>query len=139
MQAIETTDLLYSVLANSEAIMLAGAAVYAEQRPEDSCGVDIVVNCLTYNRWSNPQTAISNVNIHVPDKKVKIDNRQQYRIDRAKLRSLTSTVVEVLKAEANKHPGISFEPTTETLLAENGNTGPQHYVNIRISWLICPE
>lgn len=137
MQAIETTDLLYKVLSTNEDIQKEGAAVYADQRPEDSNAVDIVVNCLTFNHYSNPQTAVSNVNIHVPDVKINIDNRQQFRADRAKLRKLTALVVKALKEASNKTPGISFEPTTETMLAENGNTGPQHFINIRLSWLIC--
>lgn len=139
MQAIETTDLLYKVLSKNADIMKEGAAVYADQRPEDSAAVDIVVNCLTYNHYSSPQTAVSNVNIHVPDIKTKIDKRQQFRADRAKLRKLSALVINAIKAASNKTPGVSFEPTTETLLAENSNTGPQHYINIRLNWIICPE
>ena len=79
-----------------------------------------------------PQAGTSNVNIHVPDLKLKINNQEQCKANRERLREITRLVVSVL--EAANIEGLLFWVSNGTIIAEPAIK--QHYANLRITWNI---
>lgn len=133
MQSIETDDILFTVLNGSAALkaQLSGGIYVQGERPDDSKKEDIVVNNLSLTH-EIPQSGTSNVNIHVPDKKVKINGKEQYKTDRERLRTLTTLVLATLKA-ANI-TGLTLWVSKETIIKEDSIK--QSYNNLRIEWNI---
>lgn len=133
MQSIETDDILFAVLNGCEQLKaeLSGGIYTQGERPDDSQKEDVVVNNLALTH-DLPQTGTSNVNIHVPDKKVKINGKEQYKTDRERIRILTGIVLSALKA-ANVE-GLLFWVSNETIMKEDSIK--QSYNNLRIEWNI---
>lgn len=132
MLSFDTDDVLYTVLAASTALRneLTGS-IYVGERPDNSEKEDVAVNNITVTH-ERPQSGTSNVNIHVPDLRLKIKGQEQTKADRERLRTLTNLVLSVLKA-ANIE-GLTFWVTNETVIKEPAL--PQHYTNLRIGWNI---
>lgn len=133
MQAIETDDILFEILnASAELKAALSGGIYVQgERPDNSGKEDVVINNLLLNH-EVPQTGTSNVNIHVPDKKVSIDGKEQFKADRERIRELTAIVLSVLKS-ANIS-GLTFRIVTETVTKESDIS--EHYNNLRIEWNI---
>lgn len=133
MQSIETDDILFEILNASAELKaeLSGGIYVQGERPDDSQEEDIVINNLYLNH-EVPQSGISNVNIHVPDKKAKIRGKEQRKADRERLRLLTSLVLAVLKSA--KVTGLTLKVSAETVIKEPEVF--QHYNNLRIDWNI---
>lgn len=133
MQSIETDDILFNVLNTCTALVteLKGGIYVQGERPDDSQEEDIAINNLYLNH-EVPQSGISNVNIHVPDKKVKIKGKEQRKASRERLRALTALVLQALKT-ANIE-GLTVRVTNEAIIKEP--TVYQHYNNIRVEWNI---
>lgn len=133
MQSIETDDILFGVLdASAELKAALSGGIYVQgERPDDSGKEDVVINNLFLNH-EIPQSGTSNVNIHVPDKKVRIGPKEQFKAKRERIRELTALVLAALKS-ANI-PGLAFQVTTETVIKEQGVS--EHYNNLRIDWNI---
>lgn len=133
MQSIETDDILFTVL-NGSAVLkaeLKGGIYTMGERPDGSTAEDIVVNNLNLTH-EIPQSGTSNVNIHVPDEKVKIGGKEQYKTARERLRLLTGLVLAALKA-ANIE-GLTFWVSNETTIREENIK--QSYNNLRVEWNI---
>jgi hypothetical protein len=103
-----------------------------DDRPDDSANEDIVVNSIDLTQDYLPQTGSSNVNIYVPDAKVKIDGKQQQQANRSRLKDLSEKTMDILRG-ANV-TGLKLTPVSQRILAEPSIK--QHYVNIRIEWNI---
>jgi hypothetical protein len=133
MQSIETDDILFEILNASAELKaeLSGGIYVQGERPDESEKEDVVINCLTLSH-DVPQSGISNVNIHVPDKKTKIRGKEQRKADRERLRLLTSLVLAVLKS-ANI-TGLTLKVSAETVIKEPEVF--QHYNNLRVEWNI---
>lgn len=133
MQSIETDDILFEILNASAELKaeLSGGIYVQGERPDDSQEEDIVINNLHLNH-EVPQSGISNVNIHVADKKAKIRGKEQRKADRERLRKLTALVLQALKT-ANIE-GLTIRVTNEAIIKEP--TVYQHYNNIRVEWNI---
>lgn len=133
MQSIETDDILFTVLNGSAALKaeLKGGIYTMGERPDGSTAEDIVVNNLNLTH-EIPQSGTSNVNIHVPDEKVKISGKEQYKTARERLRLLTGLVLAALKA-ANIE-GLTFWVSNETTIREEAIK--QSYNNLRVEWNI---
>lgn len=99
----------------------------SEGRPTEEC---IVVNTPWVNH-RQPQQGYTNINIHVPDRHVVIDDTEQTQPDTARLQVLTAIVLDVLEA-ANIY-GVSIEEPQENLMQEP--THAEHYNNIRVDWI----
>lgn len=105
-----------------------------DDRPDGSNKEDIVINTIELSQEYLPQIGTSNVNIHVSDKDVKIGGQPQKKAHSERLEAIAKAVlseirnanIEGLKAiaESMGNPLKDTEPV------------PQHYVNIRISWVI---
>lgn len=133
MQSIETDDILFEILNASAELKaeLSGGIYVQGERADDSQEEDIVINNLHLNH-EVPQSGISNVNIHVPDKKAKIRGKEQRKAGRERLRKLTALVLQALKT-ANIE-GLTVRVTNEAIIKEP--TVYQHYNNIRVEWNI---
>jgi hypothetical protein len=132
-QTFDTDSILYQILNGSPAILSAiSGGVYIDERPDGSEAEDIVVNTIDLTQEHAPQLGTSNVNIHVSDIDVQINGIQQKKKDRERLKSLTTIVLDVLKSA--KVEGLSLVTAAQTTIKEP--TINQHYVNIRVDWVI---
>lgn len=128
----DTDDILYTVLTASEGLRNAiSGGIYNTDRPEGSAKEDITINTISIN-GETPQAGTSNINIHVPDLKLKINNQEQCKANRERLREITRLVVSVL--EAANIEGLLFWVSNGTIIAEPAIK--QHYANLRITWNI---
>lgn len=132
MQSIETSEALFKALNGSAELKAElDGGVYLGERPDNSEREDVVVNNISVTHGM-PQTGTSNVNIHVPDKKIRIKGREQFTEDTERIKSLTAIVLRVLR-EA-RIEGLTIKVATEAVLKEPDI--PQHYNNLRIEWNI---
>lgn len=132
---IDTDDILYRTLTAYTPLMAEiSGGVYVAERPDNSTKEDVVVNTITIDR-ELPATGTSNVNVHVPDQQVNISGRQQYKMNRNRIRLIANQVLAALEA-ANPF-GIGIEVKNQAILAEEATH--QHYMNIRVQWMIAKE
>ncbi len=130
--SLDTDDILYAILSASPELKAAiSGGIYNTDRPEGSDTVDITINTISVN-GEFPQGGTSNVNIHTPDKALKIKGQEQRKADRELLRATTRLVVSALEAAAVE--GLTFWVSNETIIAEPAIK--QHYTNLRITWNI---
>lgn len=133
MQSIETDDILFGILSASAELKtaLTGGIYVQGERPDNSEKEDVVINNLFLNH-EVPQIGTSNVNIHVPDKKVKIGRQEQFKANRERLRELTAIILAALKS-ANIE-GLTIRVVIEMVIKEPNVS--EHYNNLRIEWNI---
>jgi hypothetical protein len=131
--SFDTDDILYKTLASSEELTkeISGGIYSESERPDNSEDEDITVNTITVNN-NMPQQGTSNVNIYVPDLKLKIEGQEQRKADRERLHQLTNLVISIL--ETAKFEGLIFWIINETVIKEPEIY--QHYTNLRIEWNI---
>jgi hypothetical protein len=132
--SFDTDDILFQVLSgNAELKAAISGGIYPEtERPDNSEKEDITVNTITITRTYSPQSGTSNVNIYIPDTKLKIRGQEQKKINRERLREITNKVISIL--ESARVEGLTFWITNQTVLAEPEIE--QHYTNLRIDWNI---
>lgn len=124
---------MYRALTSAGLVNMITGAVYREgQRPANSDKEDVVINSLSLTTSHCPQTAITNVNIFVPDKEFKASNAVTLMPDTAKMKLLTDFVMSALRRAVVE--GVKFNPSSQTIIAEPAIK--QHYVNIRVDWNI---
>lgn len=129
----EIEHILYQMLVNAGILDEINGGVYLrDSRPLDSNKEDIVVNTLTLDTDAYPQTAVSNVNIYVPDVRMRINEMQQSQANGKRMAELTNIVLAVIRG--TKVDGCTITPMSQVTLAEP-SIG-QHFVNIRCSWNI---
>ena len=132
-QTFDTDSILYQILNGSPAILSAiSGGVYIDERPDGSEAEDIVVNTIDLTQDNPPQLGTSNVNIHVSDIDVQINGIKKKKKNRERLKLLATIVLGVLKSA--KVEGLSLVTATQTTIKEP--TINQHYVNIRVDWVI---
>lgn len=132
-QTFDTDSILFQILNDSPAILSAiSGKVYIDERPDSSESEDIVVNTIALTLDNPPQLGSSNVNIHVSDMDVQINGVQQKKKNRERLKLLAAIVVDVLKSA--KIEGLALIVSTQTTIKEPSIS--QHYVNIRVDWVI---
>jgi hypothetical protein len=131
--SFDTNDILFQILSGNAGLKAAiSGGIYHNERPDNSEMEDITVNTITVTRNSTPQGGTSNVNIYVPDLKLKIKAQEQRKESRERLREITNLVISVL--EAANPQGLAFWISNQTTLKEPGIY--QHYTNLRIDWNI---
>jgi hypothetical protein len=133
-QTFDTDNYLYGVLKASTVLVaaLTGGIYVMGERPDDSIKEDVVINTIDLTQNYVPQLGTSNVNIHVSDIDVTIGGKQQKKANRARMQSLTTTVLSVLSAA--KIEGLKYIVTNQTTIKEPEMS--QHFVNLRIEWSI---
>lgn len=132
MDLIQTDSVIYRILTESHLLDITGGIYTAGERPDNSDREDIVINNISYEH-STPRRGVSNVNIHVPDIAVTIDDIQQYKTDRDRLQDLTQIVTTIIETTNIEGVAIHIE-TTQVFAEPNAH---EHYMNIRCSWLIA--
>lgn len=132
-QTYDTDSILFGLLKGSSAITsVITGGIYAGERPLNSVKEDIVVNTIVLSQENEPQIGTSNINVHVPDKVVKIDEVQQKMEDRARIKTLAGLVLEAIRSA--KVPGLSLSIESQITISEVEIN--QHYSNIRVNWTI---
>jgi hypothetical protein len=132
-QTFDTDSIMFSLLnSNQELKAEITGGIYSVQRPLNSVKEDVVVNTITLTQDSEPQTGVSNINVHVPDKQVTIAGVQQTVVNSARLKAISEIVLTAVR-EA-RIEGLKFIPESQTVIQESEIK--QHYCNIRINWNI---
>lgn len=129
----DTDTILFSLLRNAPGLKSAiSGDIYIGERPDNSEKEDITINTIDLTQEHLPQIGVSNVNIHCPDKLVRIAQVSQKKADRERLRAITALIMPALRTAQIK--GLSLVVTNQTTIQEPAMS--QHYVNIRINWVI---
>ena len=132
--SIDTDDMLYKLLRRAideKKIEINGVLCQETDRPADSQTEDIVVNTIAISH-DKPQDGTSNVNIYVPDKRVKIRGKEQRTTNWARLKEIGDALVHFI--EAQNLDDLEMWIESDTTLQEP--TAAQHYRNIRVKWNI---
>lgn len=132
--SIDTDDMLYKLLRRAideKKIAINGVLCQETDRPADSQTEDIVVNTIAISH-DKPQDGTSNVNIYVPDRRVKIRGQEQHKTDWGRLKEIGDALVDFI--EAQNLDDLEMWIESDTTLQEP--TAGQHYRNIRIKWNI---
>lgn len=133
MKTTFDTDLILFQVLKGANIGNNGGIYKHGERPAGSCKEDIVVNTIELTQEYVPQIGTSNVNIHVTDRDVLIDGRNQKQSDSPRLKVLTDEVLAALRSA--KISGLKFVTEGQTVIKDQDVAG-QHYCNIRIAWYI---
>ena len=131
--SFDTDAILYGILSRSPLkAALSGGIYVGDDRPADSMAEDVVINTITLTQEYHPQQGVSNVNVYVSDKAVRIGAKEQFVADRVRLKMLTDIAVQALR-EAHV-TGLAIIVESQTVLPADGIR--QHFTNIRVSWNI---
>jgi hypothetical protein len=132
--SIDTDDILYKFLAQAKAeglIEINGIICPEDDRPADSQTEDITFKTIAITE-DKPQDATANINIYVPDVKVKIRGTEQTMQNRLRLQEIGDQVKAFLR-ELNPDD-LEMWIESDTLLSETA--ARQHYRNLRIKFNI---
>ncbi len=131
---IDVDSILFKILNSDKALKaeLKGGIYTGDDRPEGSEVEDIVVNTIAITQDYLPQLGTSNVNIFVPDIKVRINGKEQIVSNRARINELAKLVTEVLKSA--RVYGLLYIIENQSIIDQP--TIKQHFLNIRLSWNI---
>lgn len=126
---LEIIDILYQVLNVADVKAAITGGVYKASRPMNSKAIDVVIGCLPTNNLQL-QTAVANVNIHVPNLTINVGGVQDTsQPDFAKLRTLSALVISKLEGGTSTH---WFEVQQQNIFAEHDLR--EHYSNIRVNF-----
>ena len=131
---IDTDDMLYKLIRRAVAegvISINGVVCHESDRPDDSQTEDIVINTISITH-DKPQDGTSNVNIYVPDKRVRIRGKEQTKTDWTRLKELGDALVDFIESQNLADFEMWIEADTTLRDAGSG----QHYRNVRIKWNI---
>lgn len=134
--SFDTDTILYRILKDSPVkAAVNGDIYYTGDRPNDSDKEDIEINSVTLTQDYLPQLGKSNVNIYVPDIMVRINGKDQKKVNRTRLNELAKMAINSIK-EANIE-GLKAIVKSQIVISEPDIN--QHFVNIAISWNIQVE
>ena len=106
---------------------ISGGIFLGDTRPVDSENEDI-----TISTDACPQTATSNINIHVADVETKVNGKVHMVANRIRLKALSDKVLNQLRI--TQFTGMKIVPMMMSVLDEPSIH--QHYANIRVDWNI---
>lgn len=129
--------LLHTALTGSSLDAAISGAVYQLKRPVESDKEDVVINSLPVS-GEQLQRGVANVNIYVPDLKLKIGGKPQTMPDMARLDALTELATPILEQRYRANNGGYVFRIASTQLIEEVET-QQHYVNIRVDFQFFPD
>jgi hypothetical protein len=130
MTSLDMVDVLFQVLYNSPVRNNVSGSVYKYKRPSSSTKEDVVINSLAVTNLQL-QTAVLNVNIHVPNVVATLNGSQDNSMPNTKrLKDITNEVIPLLKNKWAQD--YNFDIQQENLFEDdNGNS---HYINIRLDF-----
>lgn len=128
---LNIVDILYTVLHGDNALKTAiSGKIYKNERPVDSKVEDIVINSLPVT-GDQLQAAIGNVNIHIPNLKLNINNVQDNsQPDLGRLGMITDLVVS--DVEDYTGPDYWFFIQQQTVFPSD--VVGEYYSNIRVNF-----
>jgi hypothetical protein len=131
--SFDTDLILYRILKESPVkAEISGDIYYIEDRPDDSCKEDIIINTIALTQDYHPQIGFSNVNIYVADNEIVVSGVQQRSINNERLKYLTGIVVQSLREANIKGLKITIRWQRTFQIPEID----QSFTNIRVSWNI---
>jgi len=131
--SFDLNAILFKCLNTNSAFKSAlSGGVYSSERPDNSEKEDAVVNTITVTREYSPQRGRSNVNIFVPDLRVSIEGVEQRKPNEARLKALSDLAISAIETERKE--GISLYIANMGVI--NEPEIDQHFVNLRIDWII---
>lgn len=131
--SFDTDTILFRILRDSPVMgIISGDIYYLEDRPDDSCKEDIIINTITLTQDFLPQIGFSNINIYVLDNDIVVDGKLQRCTDRLRLKYLAGIVVNSLR-EANIK-GLKIIVRWQNIFQLPYIN--QSFMNIRIKWNI---
>lgn len=127
---MDIEDILWIFLNSSSLKSSVNGGVYKKKRPAGSISEDVVINCLPVNNLQL-QSAVANVNIHVPNKVQNIgDVQDDSQPDHARLKTLGNAAVGLLVDQWNSD--YNFDVQQQNIFEDED--GKSHYVNIRLDF-----
>lgn len=127
---LDIEDILWTFLDSSSLKTSVNGGVYKKKRPAGSTKEDVVINCLPVNNLQI-QSAVANVNIHVPNKVQNISGIQDdSQPDHARLKELGNAAVSLLVDQWNND--YTFDVQQQNVFEDED--GKSHYVNIRLDF-----
>lgn len=94
----EIIDLIYNYLKDSPLKAELSGDIYPLQRPENSGKEDLVIGTLTLGDGS-VQIGVFNLNLHVPNIKVKIGEKEQTQPDRRRMRVISGILRDLFSEQ----------------------------------------
>lgn len=130
INTLQLVDLVFLRLKGSSLESAISGKLYKHKRPVNSVLEDIVVNSLPTNNLQL-QSAVLNVNIFVPNLKLKINNVQDNtQPDHLRLETLCNLAVDRLKDYWQDDFNFDVQ---QQMLFEDEQSG-SHYINIRLDF-----
>jgi hypothetical protein len=132
-QTYDIESIVYQDLKKNQALTdELNGGIYLGQRPLNSDKEDVVISTIALTQEFKPQLATTNINVHVADKTVAIGGIQQKVEDRVRLKQLSALVLSAIRSSSIQ--GIKIVVENQSTLTEPDIS--QHFVNIRINWII---
>jgi hypothetical protein len=130
MTSLDMVDVLFQVLWNSSLRNNISGSIYKYKRPASSTKEDVVINSLPVNNLQL-QTAVLNVNIHVPNVVATLNGSQDNSIPNTKrLKAIVDEAIPMLKDRWAQD--YNFDIQQQNLFEDDNGTS--HYINIRIDF-----
>lgn len=127
-------EIMYRLLVDAGiGFAIEGGIYHQGGRPTDSDVEDIVINHISLTMDVIPQTAVTNVNIYVPDDKLNLGGRVMAMANENRLKQLSEIVMDAINRQPVK--GVVFRIENMSVLEEPSIE--QHYANIRVYWTIA--
>lgn len=127
--AFDIIDIIYTGLQGGQLATAINGGLYKHKRPVSSTLEDVVVNCLPVNA-NQMQTAIANVNIHVPNISVTVAGTTDNTVpNHPRMKELAQKAVQDL--ESNWASTYSYHVQQAGMLQDDDFS---HYINIRIEF-----
>ena len=125
----DLNGILYAELSAAN-LGLRGGIYFDNERPLDSKLEDIVINTPALNGMAgHPQNGYSNLNIYVPQMRVKVGGKQRLVRDRLREKDLVEKVTAVV--ENMQVEGVNY---VESERKEQSADGGESFVNVRVFW-----
>lgn len=132
-QTFDTDSILYELLNVPKFKgVLKGGIYFGDDRPDDSENEDVLIESTNLTQEYLPQVGTSVLFIYVPDIKVKINGKEQFKSNRNRLEILSKTATDILRNA--RLDGMKLIIGSQVILSEP--TINQHFIAIRISWNI---
>lgn len=121
----DANELLFKALNKASIKAIINGEVLNDGRPINSLKEDIVVNTITISQTTKPQIATSNINCYALD-------AEEGKKNTNRLKVISRKVIEEFKN--TEFIGKSVFILSQNIIQETNNK--EHYVNIRIQWMI---
>jgi hypothetical protein len=130
IDTLELVDIVYQRLKGSSLDSAISGDVYKHKRPINSVLEDVVINSLPANNFQ-VQSAVVNVNVFVPNLKLRINNIQDNtQPDHVRLKALCALALDRLTDYWQDDFNLDIQQ--QMLLEDEASAA--HYINIRLDF-----